>query len=487
MMKYLSSIAFEHERFNRLFLGRISKKLYKKIQMLARTLSIKLFTREEQTMKKTLSILLTLIMVTALFAACGTEEPATTTTTTTTTEGTEVEETKPMASDDEVVIYQNKVEIGEQLMAFATLYEEETGVKVTVKTSGGDSPYAENLKAEFQSDRQPDIFVIEGMGGYNTWKSKLAPYGDEEWVDLTALEFTVDGEVYGFPVAVEAWGMGYNVELLEKAGVDPATLTSQEGYAAAFAKIDGMKEELGIKSVVAMTAGPDMTWVTGLHNFNGYLSAGLEYGDRTVLDKLNAGEVDMERLTEYADWVELLFMYSDEAVLLTGNYDAQVGQFATQQSVFVHQGNWIDPWLLDNGVDFPMAYAPHASVKGEHNAIFIGAPSFYVINNESNYQQAAKDFLNFMATNEAGHNYMVNEAKMIPAFTNVTLVPDAPLSADVAKWVAKENGAYTWLQNDMPDGFGMGTLGPVYNSFASGDLTKEEFIAQVASKIEALK
>lgn len=435
-------------------------------------------------MKKVLSILLTMIMVTALFAACGTEEPAVTET----GEGAKTEEAaQPMKSDAEVVIYQNKVEIGEALMGFADLYEKETGVKVTVKTSGGDSPYAETLKSEFQSDRQPEIFVIEGMGGYNTWKSKLATYSGEEWMDYTSLEFSADGKVYGFPVAVEAWGMAYNVDLLAKAGVDPATLTSQEAYAAAFEKIEGMKDELGIKSVVAMSAGPDMTWVTGLHNFNGYLSAGLEYGDSTVIDKLNKGEVDMQRLTEYAEWVELLFKYSDKAVLLTGNYDAQVGQFATQKSVFVHQGNWIDPWLLDNGVDFPMAYAPHASVKGEHNAIFIGAPSFYVINKESEFQQEAKDFLNFMAMNEAGHNYMVNEAKMIPAFTNVTIVPDAPLSADVAKWVGKENGAYSWWQNDMPDGFGMGTLGPIYSSFASGDLTKDEFIAQLVSKIEAIE
>ncbi len=392
-----------------------------------------------------------------------------------------------MKGDGKVVIYQNKVEIGEQLMAFAALYEEETGIEVDVKTSGGDTPYAENLKAEFQSDRQPDIFVVEGLGGYNTWKSKLATYEGDEWIDLTDLEFVVDGKIYGFPVAVEAWGMAYNKEILELAGIDPDSLTSQGAYAEAFAKIDGMKEDLGLDSVVAMTAGPDMTWVTGLHNFNGYLSSGLEYGDRTVIDKLNAGEPDMQRLTEYADWVELLFMYADKAVLLTGNYDAQVGQFATRKAAFVHQGNWIDPWLAENNVGFEMGYAPHASVKGEHNAIFIGAPSYYVLNNESENLDAAKAFLNFMATSEAGHNYMVNEAKMIPAFKNVTLVPDAPLSADVARWLGKDNSAYTWLQNDMPDGFGMGTLGPIYESFAKGDLDKEGFIEQVAAKISEIE
>lgn len=440
-------------------------------------------------MKKVLSLLLTLVMVTAL-AACGgggTDEPAPAGDDSGTTTEKPAADKPAEKMDQEVVIYQNKVEIGEALTAYGQLYEDLTGVKVTVKTSGGDSPYAESLKAEFQSDRQPDIFVVEGMGGYNTWKSKLAPYEGDEWIDLTALEFVVDDVVYGFPVAVEAWGMAYNVELLNKAGVDPASLTSQEAYAEAFAKIDSMKDELGITSVVAMTAGPDMAWVTGLHNFNGYLSAGLEYGDRTVIDKLNNGEADMQRLTEYADWVEILFNYSDEAILLTGNYGAQVGQFATQQAVFLHQGNWVDPTLKEYGVSFDMAYAPHASVKGEHDAIFIGAPSFYVINNESPYQDAAREFLNFMATSEEGHNYMVNEAQMIAAFTNVTLTPSAPLSADVANWVSKENGAYTWLQNDMPDGFGMGTLGPIYNSYASGDLTKEEFIAQVAAQIQKIQ
>jgi len=440
-------------------------------------------------MKKLLSLLLVITLAVSLFVGCGKDEE-------TTTDGKGTEETAEAKVEDkeedagvqEVVIYQNKVEIGEQLMAFAAAYQEETGVEVKVKTSGGDSPYAENLKAEFQSDRQPDIFVIEGMGGYNTWKSKLAPFdGDEEWIDNTALEFQVDGSIYGFPVAVEAWGMAYNTAILEKAGVDPASLTSQEAYEDAFAKIDGMKEELGLDSVVSMAAGPDMRWVTGLHNFNGYLSAGLEYGDTTVLDKLLAGEADRERMEQYANWVELLFNYSDKAVLLTGNYDAQVGAFATQKAAFVHQGNWIDPWLMDNGVDFEMGFAPHASVAGEHNAIFIGAPSFYVINNESPGQEAAKDFLNYMAMNEKGHEYMVNEAKMLPAFTNVTLVPNAPLTANVAKWLTVENGAYTWLQNDMPDGFGMGTIAPLYESFAKGDIDKAEFVNQLIAKIEELK
>ncbi|MDW7668430.1 MAG: extracellular solute-binding protein [Bacillota bacterium] len=407
-------------------------------------------------MKRILVLLLTLVLLVAVVAGCSSETAE---------------------EDQAVVIYQNKVEIHDQLTAFAETYKEATGKEVIVKTSGGDSPYAEALRAEFQSDRQPDIFVIEGMGGYNTWESKLQPFEDEAWMEFTDLEFVVDGKIIGFPVAVEAWGMAYNKEMLEQAGVDPATLTSQEAYRAAFEKIDSMKDELGISSVVAMAAGPDMRWVTGLHNFNGYLSAGLPYGDTTILDKLNNGEADMDRLTEYADWVELLFEYADRTVLLTGNYDSQVSQFGTEKAAFIHQGNWIDPWLEENGVDFPMAFAPHASVKGTHESIFIGAPSFYVINSESTNQEAAREFLNYMAT---------EEAKMVPAFSNVTLTPSTPLSANVVEWMEKD-AKYTWLQNDMPDGFGMGTIAPIYEAFAKGDITKAQFIEQLAAKIEEIK
>ncbi len=397
-----------------------------------------------------------------------------------------------MSSSDKptVVLFQNKVEITEALTAFAQEYEKETGIHVEIKSSGGGTSYDDSLMAEFQTDRQPDIFVIGGMGSYNVYKDTILPFdGTEEWIDNTNLALKVDEKTYGYPVAVEGWGMGYNKDLLNKAGIDHATLTSQEAYADAFAKLDSMKDELGIKAVVSMAASTTtgMTWVTGLHNFNGYLSAGLDYTDKTVIDETLAGQPDMDRLAQYGNWVEMLFKYSDQDVLLTGDYDAQVGLWATGESVFIHQGNWIDPWIDTNQgtLPFEVGYAPHASVEGEMNAIFIGAPSFYVLNANSSPEniQAAKDFLNYMAMNEKGHDFMVNQAKMVPAFTNVTLVPTSPLSAALAEQVATGN-AYAWWQNDLPAGFGMDILAPYYESFAKGDITKEQFVNAIAASIQ---
>jgi len=391
-----------------------------------------------------------------------------------------------------LVIFQNKVEIDTVLRDYAEAWGEANDVTVEVKTCGGDTcAYGTQILAEFQADEQPDIFVIEGMGGYLDYEDKVLDVTGEAWADITGLEFKVEGKTYGFPVAVEGWGMAYNVELLEAAGVDPDGLTSQAAYETAFETIDAyyVAEGMTDYAVVSMAAASGMTWVTGLHNFNGYLSAGLAYSDSTVIDKLNNGVVDAPRLAEYANWVELLFTWGEENILLTGTYDDQVGKFADGEAAFLHQGNWTDSSYTDS--DFEMGYAPHATLATGMDSIFIGAPSFYVINKDSDSIDDAKAFLNDLASTPEGHSYMVEDAHMVPAFSTVTLVPSTPLSAAVLEW--NNNGkAYAWWQNDMPSGFGMDTLGPIYElyaKFVKGDSTgidKAEFIEQITAEIENL-
>lgn len=388
-----------------------------------------------------------------------------------------------------LIIYQNKVEIDEVLSTYAQAWGEANDVTVEVKTCGGDTcAYGTQILAEFQSEKQPDIFVIEGMGGYNIYKDKMLNFDGDAWIDNTELEFKVDGKVFGFPVAVEGWGMAYNKKILEAAGVDIAALkeVSQAEYDAAFAKVQAYYDanNMADYTVVSMAAASGMYWVTGLHNFNGYLSAGLDYADNSVIEKLNNGEVDADRLDQLADWAELLFKYANKSVLTTGTYDDQVGTFADGKAAFLHQGNWTDSSYADS--DFEMGYLPHATMAEGNDSIFIGAPSYYVINKDSKMTDVARDFLDDLAASAEGHDYMVNKAHMVPAFNSVTLKPSTPLSAAVMEW-NQAGKAYAWWQNDMPSDFGMGTLGPIYELFAKGTIDKTAFKAQVKAAIEGIK
>ena len=376
-----------------------------------------------------------------------------------------------------ITVMQNKPEIDAMLQEYGANWSEASGVGVTIKSVGGSSgtTLGQQLRADYAAGEMPDIFVIAGIEDYREWESIILDLSGEQWVNDTSVAFTVDGTVYGFPVAVEGWGMAYNADILEAAGVDPEGLTNLEAYREAFATIDSMKDQLGLDSVVSMAASADMGWVTAHHNFNSFLSNGLPYGDMSVVEDLKAGEVDQNRLGQYADWVELLFDYADPTVLTTGNYDAQVGAFATGRAAFLHQGNWVDPNMESANATFPMAFAPHGSMEQDTDGIFVSAPSFYVINAESDNVEAAKQFLADMVYTDAGQDFMVNEAGMIPAFGNVDLNPTGQLSRSVQNW-SGEGKVYSWNQYQFSTEFRDQTLAPIYNRFATGQIDKSQFV-----------
>jgi raffinose/stachyose/melibiose transport system substrate-binding protein len=442
-------------------------------------------------MKKLLMILVTFVAIFA-FVGCG---GTTTTMTTTQAAGTT---TSTTAAQQTLTIFQNKVEIGDALTTYAQAWGAANNVNVTVTTCGGDScAYEDTLVTQFAGAAadQPDIFVVEGVTGYETYADYIAPLTGADWLNDTTLAFKYNDVVYGFPVSVEGWGLAYNRNLLDAAGVDPGNLTSLSAYDTAFQAIQAYYDANNMTdyTVVDMAAGAGMTWVTGLHNFNGYLSSGLAYGDSTVIDKLNNGVVDATRLQNYADWVTLIFDYSNQDILVNGTYDDQVNLFASGKAAFIHQGNWIDPNLVTyfkqhpSAEEFPMGFAPAAAASGTCDSVFIAAPSYYVVNSNKGAAQLtlAQKFFSDMVYTDAGQQYIVNKAGMLPAFTNINLTPTGPLSSNLAKWLASGK-MYSWWQNNMPAGFGMNTLGPIFTAYAQGDIDETQFISQVTTAIEAI-
>ncbi|MDR3050997.1 MAG: ABC transporter substrate-binding protein [Oscillospiraceae bacterium] len=395
--------------------------------------------------------------------------------------------TSTAALAEGIVLSSNKVEIDGALKEYATAYEAQTGKKVTIDTVGGGADYGGTLKAALQSGAMPDIFVIEGPSGYELWKDYITDLSDQPWASDTDVAYQVDGKVVGFPVAIEGYGLAYNADLLAKAGIDPASLTNINAIKDAFAKLDSQKAELGIDAVVSLAASVTngMTWVTGLHNFNVYLTGYLPYGDTSVIDQVLAGQLDAARFQAYAEYVKLLFDYSDQAVLLTGNYDSQVHAFATGKTVFFHQGNWTDPNLAAENVSFNIGYAPHAFLPEDTQSIFVSPPSWYVVNSQGANIDEAKAFLTAMATTEEGHKYIVEGAGMVPAFKAVKQQPTGPLSKAVMEHAASGD-IYSWQQYKLPDGFGMNTLGPIYELLANGTVDIAGFTALFTDAIATI-
>ncbi len=387
-------------------------------------------------------------------------------------------------------VFQLKVEIDPMLQEFVKLYSEETeGVTVTAETLGGGADYGGAIKAKLAADQMPVIYMIEGAGGYDLWKDYIADMSTCAWVADTDLAYySPEGKPVGFPIAMEGFGLGYNADILAAAEIDPATLTTFSAVKAAFEKLDGMKADLGLDSVVSCgtSSSGGLWWVTSQHVFNAYYAGYLDYNDSSVHDNCLAGVVDTERLTAFATYLGLLYQYSDPEILINGNYDAQVAAFAAGKAAFITQGNWIDPNMAQLGAEFPMGYISHCYLEEPTQGLFMAAPSWFVVNSQATPEQqaAAFAFLDYMATTEAGANYMVNEAGMVPAFKSVTQLPSGQFSKALVEASAR-GGNYNWYFGQNPDGFNQYTLGPIFELYGV-DNDLDAFVADVTAAFASI-
>ena len=104
-----------------------------------------------------------------------------------------------------------------------------------------------------------------------------------------------------------------------------------------------MKDELGLDACISMvsSSATGMTWVTGEQNFNVYLSAGLEYDDKTYIDMLLEGKVDEERFHAYCEYVGLIFQYLEKGAILKAS-----GSYADYSSTGYHHNEMGDVHAL---------------------------------------------------------------------------------------------------------------------------------------------
>jgi raffinose/stachyose/melibiose transport system substrate-binding protein len=375
-----------------------------------------------------------------------------------------------------VKIFQLKVEINDQLQALAKKYEAEKGVKVEITSVGGGADYGAALKAEFQKGTEPDVFMVQGAGDYGIWKDKIDDLSDQGWIKNavkgTLDTITFDGKVYGMPAATEGYGLIYNKAILDKAGIDPKSIDTFDKLKAAFEKLDSKKAELGLDNVVSYTTKE--TWVTGNHTFNIPLAA--QDNPKQFTADYVAQKADVVNNKQFNDWmnlVELMCKYGGGKTLDTIDYSNQVGNFALGKTAFMQQGNWCAGDLKNLKADFDMGFIPMC-INNDTNAkvntsIPVGVPMYWVVNKDSKVSKDAKDFLDWMVTSQTGQEALVKDMNMIPAFTNFTVESDNALNKSISEY-NKAGKTLPWAFTNLPDGFSMNNIGPIFSKFLTTDM-----------------
>ena len=397
---------------------------------------------------------------------------------------TEKAESPAKNSGQPIRVVNGKIEIDQPLKAFAKKYQEKTGQEVIIESLGGGVDINGTLKGYLAAGNMPDLFVFGGEGDYQTWKDYMADLSGEEWTTKTEFGFqSEDGKTVGFPYAVEGYGITYNKNILDAAGVDPTSLTSYDGFLKAFEAIDKKKAELGLTAVCSVAAeSGQMYWSTGNHLFGYYLSGGLKRGDTTYIDLLKSGQTDPTRLGQFADFMKLLFDYSDKNTLISGTYDDQLALWAQGKTAFITQGNWIDPSLPDYQVEFDCGIAPLAFTKEEMKGVLADCPSWWALYNKGTNMDACKAFLTELALTKDGQECLVTDCGMISPYTTCTVSPKTPLAMSLKTYVDAGN-TYSWEWTKMPEGISMNATGAVFELYAKGEIDREGFLSMLQTAI----
>jgi raffinose/stachyose/melibiose transport system substrate-binding protein len=318
--------------------------------------------------------------------------------------------------------------------------------------------------------------MVQGAGDYGIWKDKIDDLSDQGWIKNavkgTLDTITFDGKVYGMPAATEGYGLIYNKAILDKAGIDPKSIDTFDKLKAAFEKLDSKKAELGLDNVVSYTTKE--TWVTGNHTFNIPLAA--QDNPKQFTADYVAQKADVVNNKQFNDWmnlVELMCKYGGGKTLDTIDYSNQVGNFSLGKTAFMQQGNWCAGDLKNLKADFDMGFIPMC-INNDTNAkvntsIPVGVPMYWVVNKDSKVSKDAKDFLDWMVTSQTGQEALVKDMNMIPAFTNFTVESDNALNKSISEY-NKAGKTLPWAFTNLPDGFSMNNIGPIFSKFLTTDM-----------------
>ena len=196
----------------------------------------------------------------------------------------------------------------------------------------------------------PDIFVNGGATDFANWTDLLVDMSDQEWASDTDAAYVDEKQgTIGFPYTTEAIGLAYNKDILDKAGIDPSTLTGPDAIKEAFETIDSKKDELGLTAVVGYAAEPvNLYWSTGNHLFgNIWMKVLTEMTLLTLTCSMMAVKLDEDRFTDFANFVGLLNQYSDPALLVSGTYDQQILNFSSGKYALLHRDpGSVQQWLV---------------------------------------------------------------------------------------------------------------------------------------------
>ncbi len=369
------------------------------------------------------------------------------------------------SSEDDVTItfLYTKSELSGYIEEAAERYSEEhDGVTLeVVYPSGKTVSYVETRYTLGEPDT---LIMLDPFDFYELGEEYGMDLSDQDWVEDTDYAGIIDGEVVGFPFSIEARGIIYNADAIEKVTgekFDPDDLVYLSDFTEFLDLLvsDGME----FPTVVQKTY-----WSLGYH----YLDQ--VYEERpdpdTFIKQLYAGKVDMledEKFNALIDTLDILIDYNYFQNSPTNATDSQVYQIIAEgDAAFKFGGCWEWAGYADFDRSQNMGIMPvPQDIEDDYTGCLVGGVTKYVYVDNSEYttdaqREAALDFLNWLVYSAEGQELIVDTFDLVSPFQNNDVVSTNPLAVSVKEYADADKliPTYDYMPGDHEDIMGKAML-----------------------------
>lgn len=353
---------------------------------------------------------------------------------------------------------------------------EHSGVKLELIPSS--TTYEQDIKVKLASKDAPDIWQTHGWSR-DRYSEFLAPLTGESWNSkvnplLDGSMRDADKNIYAVPMVTDVAGLVYNADVLKKASVDPATLTTWDAFDAAAAKIKAAGvSPIAVSGKANGPAGNLVDWMApGMFT-------------QKELDGLKSGEFQSESyktmLGRIASWSKEGFFNPDYS---SATQDDVAKALGSGKAAFVFSQNTVVTSALSTSPSANLAFMPIPSETG--TPYLIGGEGIaYGASKSGEHVEDAKAFLDYLAQ-PANQEAFAKSSGGVPGIASAK-TDLGKLQPSYDTWVVKEKSPLVpyFDRLYLPNGL-WNTLVTSTDAVITGQGTSESSTQLVANDFKSL-
>ncbi|WP_410512844.1 ABC transporter substrate-binding protein [Paenibacillus sp. BR2-3] len=337
-----------------------------------------------------------------------------------------------------------------------------------------------------KSGKTVTIAMFEPSAVLNKYKDVGIDLSNEKWNEETDAAFKNEqGQVVGFPFAIEGLGLVYNNTVIEKVTggtFDPFSINTRD-------KLKELLDKLQASGIKYPVAFQTENWSVSNHYSTQFLNQADD--PASVVAQLKAGSLDLasnEAWNGYYDTLDLLTskQYNKFGERPLGKYydDAHVS-VGKGDSAILFNGNWaFDSLKAVAGDNFGFLSVPVDNNPDNplNNKISAGSTQILTINKQATAaeQEAAKKFLDWLVYDEAGQDFVVNKSQIVSAFKNNPNKVTNPLGAAISEAIAAGKTMPFSLNYTISEDW-MNVLGPEVQKYVDKKQSREDLAKKIAA------